>query len=125
VLLRRVTPATLAEWFRDSEENVAGEFPWRINSTRHFFRTTALRMGEPKEMIDALLGHMTRGREALGLFATVPVGPIAETGERISRRIETVLSIRPPEWDRSWLEPHFPIQVGESTAASSREKADR
>lgn len=106
-LPRRLSVGNLGEWLKDDEENAAGPFPWRLNSSRHLFRTEAVRMGEARSEIDALLGHMTRGRESLGLFSALPSERVIQAGERISSRLVDVLGIKPPEIDPKFFSANF------------------
>jgi integrase len=64
-----VTTRTLSYYLRTADELGIPPFDWRLNSPRHFYRTTAVELGVPLSIIDALLGHSSRGREPLNVFS--------------------------------------------------------
>lgn len=64
-----VTTRTLSYYLRTADELEIPSFDWRLNSPRHFYRTKAVELGIPSTVIDALLGHASRGREPLGIFS--------------------------------------------------------
>ncbi len=63
-----VKPTTLKEHLRDNNLEI-DDFEWKTNAPRHNYRSTAMRLGIPGKTIDALMGHLTRGRESLGRFS--------------------------------------------------------
>jgi integrase len=64
-----ITTRTLGNYLRTADELGMPPFDWRLNSPRHFYRTKAVELGVPSTIIDALLGHSSRGREPLGIFS--------------------------------------------------------
>lgn len=68
-LPRPVTTNSLRQYLQSTEETGITPYEWRLNSPRHMYRTTAVEMKVPSAVIDALMGHLTRGRESLGYYS--------------------------------------------------------
>jgi hypothetical protein len=83
-LPRPITTDALREFLNSKElETVAYER--RLTCGRHLYRTTAMNQRQDSAIIDLLVGHTTRGREALGIFSmhdwrtnTISAGQIVE-----------------------------------------------
>lgn len=68
-------------------------FLWETNSPRHLYRTTAMRLGLTDNIIDALLGHATRGAEALGVLSVHDRRAEREAAEQLAAHLENELEL--------------------------------
>lgn len=73
-LPRPVTTAALSEQIREAPgadriELEVKDFERRMTCPRHLFRSTAMKLRRHATIIDAIMGHSTRGRDPLGLFS--------------------------------------------------------
>lgn len=95
---RRVIPVTtqsLGRALRAGTDGLLGiePYPWKTNSPRHFFATTALEAGVPRRLIDALMGHTTRGREPLNRFSLLHFQELRQAASLIAHEINNRLGI--------------------------------
>ena len=76
------------------------DFVWKTNAARHSFRSTAMRLGVPGKIIDALMGHLTRGRETLGRFSMHDRADERRWAELLAAHIADELAIEfiEPTW---------------------------
>lgn len=65
----RLTTDGLSELVRNLSYLELPRYPWRLNSPRHFYRTTTMEIDVPEKIVNSLLGHQTTGSESLGLFS--------------------------------------------------------
>lgn len=79
--------------FLSSEALGLSPFLWETNSPRHLYRTTAMRLGLTDKIIDALLGHATRGAEALGVLSVHDRLEEREAAERLAGHLENELEL--------------------------------
>ena len=79
--------------FLSSEALGLSPFLWETNSPRHLYRTTAMRLGLTDKIIDALLGHATRGAEALGVLSVHDRRAEREAAERLAGHLENELEL--------------------------------
>jgi hypothetical protein len=92
--IRPLTVAQLGHFLRYGSERGTDPFRWKLNAPRHLYRTVAVdELGVPDEHVDALLGHATSGREALGVTSLVDARVTASWAERVSRHIACALRI--------------------------------
>lgn len=68
-------------------------FLWETNSPRHLYRTTAMRLGLTDKIIDALLGHATRGAESLGVLSVHNRRAEREAAEQLAAHLENELEL--------------------------------
>jgi len=99
-LPRPVTTEALREHLQGTElESVAYER--RLTCGRHLYRTTAMNQRHDSAIIDLLVGHTTRGREALGIFSMHDWGTNAAGAAQIAEAIIDQLrleAVDPPQW---------------------------
>lgn len=65
----KLTTPGLNELVKDFSYLECPPYSWRLNSPRHFYRTTAVEIGVPEKVVNSLLGHQTAGSESLGLYS--------------------------------------------------------
>lgn len=93
---RYITPITTDNFRLKMRTGIPGELEqWllRMNAPRHFFATTALELGIPRRSIDALVGHSTQGREALGRYSLLPLENLRNAARAISDEVAQRLDI--------------------------------
>jgi hypothetical protein len=67
-LPRPVTTGALRAYLQGTELELVA-YERRLTCGRHLYRTTAMNQRHNSAIIDLLIGHTTRGREALGMFS--------------------------------------------------------
>jgi hypothetical protein len=87
-----VKPTTLKEQLRNGNLEL-DDFAWKTNAPRHNYRSTAMRLRVPSKTIDALMGHLTRGSEALGCFAMLDRADESRYAELLATHIAAELGI--------------------------------
>lgn len=70
------------------------EYPWETNSPRHLYATTALNLGIRRPVIDALMGHSSRGREPLNRNSFLSAGEIKMAAKAVARKLAADLQIQ-------------------------------
>lgn len=64
---------------------------WKINAPRQLFATTAYNLNVPRRLIDALLGHSSRGREPLARFSGLFFNDIKTAADTVANEIAALL----------------------------------
>lgn len=86
-----VTPFTSAALKANLKEYVKTDgtpiYDFRINAARQLFATTAADLGIERRLIDALMGHSSRGREPLFRYSDLPFDSIRSAARKASREI--------------------------------------
>lgn len=91
-----ITSGKLLDFLKNKTALAMPPYPWRLNAARHFFATTALLLEVPRKLIDALLGHMTTGREPRNKNAKLLSSDELAAAETIVKVIQEKLDIKFP-----------------------------
>jgi len=62
-------------------------YPWETNSPRHLYATTGLNFSISRPIIDALMGHSSRGREPLNRNSFLTATEIRQAAEKITGKV--------------------------------------
>lgn len=94
---RQIVPlktSVLRRFLREEDPDLLKpEYPWQLNAPRQLYATLLAQSAIPRQLLDALLGHTTRGREPLGLYSLLPFKEIRKAALRAYRLVTQSLKL--------------------------------